>query len=48
MEKLATKPLEIVHSGVCGPMNTTPVRGVKYFVTVVDNLLRKVWVYTMK
>ena len=47
-EKLATKPLEIVHSGVCGPMRTTSVGGAKYFVVFVDDYSRKVWVYTMK
>ena len=47
-EKLATKPLEIVHSGVCGPMRTTSIGGARYFVTFVDDYSRKVWVYTMK
>src|ERR1700738_1378054 len=47
-EKLATKPLEIVHSGVCGPMNITSIGGARYFVTFVDDYSRKVWVYTMK
>ena len=47
-ERLATKPLEIVHSGVCGPMRTTSIGGAKYFVIFVDDYSRKVWVYTMK
>jgi hypothetical protein len=47
-ERVATKPLEIVHSGVCGPMRTTSVGGAKYFVIFVDDYSRKVWVYTMK
>ena len=47
-EKLAIKPLEIVHSGACGPMRTTSVRGAKYFVVFMDDYLRKMWVYTMK
>ena len=47
-EKVATKPLDIVHSGVCEPMRTTSVGGAKYFVISVDDYSRKVWVYTMK
>jgi hypothetical protein len=47
-ERVATKPLEIVHSGVCGPMKTTSIGGAKYFVIFVDDYSRKVWVYTMK
>ena len=47
-EMLATKPLEIVHSGACGPMRTTSIGGAKYFIIFVDDYSRKVWVYTMK
>ncbi len=44
----ATKPLEIVHSDVCGPMRTTSLGGARYFVTYIDNFSRKVWVYLLK
>jgi hypothetical protein len=43
-ERLETKLLKIVHSGVFGPMRTTSVGGAKYFVIVVDDYSRKVWV----
>jgi hypothetical protein len=43
----ATKPLEIVHSDVCGPMRTTSLGGARYFVTYIDNFSRKVWVYLL-
>jgi len=33
----ATKPLEIVHSDVCGPMRTTSLGGARYFVTYIDD-----------
>jgi transposase InsO family protein len=44
----ATKPLEIVHSDVCGPMRTTSSGGARYVVTYIDNFSRKVWVYLLK
>lgn len=44
----ATKPLEIVHSDVCGPMRTTSMGGARYFVTFIDDFSRKVWLYTLK
>ena len=44
----ATKALEIVHSDVCGPMRTTSIGGARYFVTFIDDLSRKVWVYMLK
>ncbi len=44
----ATKPLEITHSNVCGPMRTTSLGGARYFVTYIDDLSRKVWVYLLK
>jgi hypothetical protein len=40
----ATKPLEIVHLDVCGPMKTTSLGGARYFVTYIDDFSRKVWV----
>jgi hypothetical protein len=44
----ATKPLEIVHSDVCGPMRTTSLGGARYFVTYIDDFSKKVWVYLLK
>jgi len=44
----ATKPLEIVHSDVCGPMRTASMGGAKYFVTFIDDFSRKVWLYALK
>ncbi|OAE20919.1 hypothetical protein AXG93_3256s1660 [Marchantia polymorpha subsp. ruderalis] len=43
-----TKPLEIVHYDVCGPMPTTSMGGAKYFVTFIDDFLKKVWLYVLK
>jgi hypothetical protein len=44
----ATKPLEIVHSDVCGPMRTTSMGGARYFVTFIDDFSRRVWIYMLK
>jgi transposase InsO family protein len=44
----ATKPLEIVHSDVCGPMRTTSLDVARYFVTYIDDFSRKVCVYLLK
>ena len=41
MERLATKPLEIVHLSVCGPMRNTSVGRAMYFVTFVDDFQGK-------
>ncbi|GKD56389.1 retrovirus-related pol polyprotein from transposon TNT 1-94, partial [Tanacetum coccineum] len=40
--------LDLVHFDVCGPMNTKTLGGCSYFVTFIDDYLRKVWVYTLK
>ncbi|CAL2235091.1 unnamed protein product [Prunus armeniaca] len=44
----ASVPLELVHSDVCGPMQTTSIGGNKYFLTVIDDCTRMCWVYFMQ
>jgi hypothetical protein len=44
----ASKLLELVHSDVCGPMKTTSCGGARYFVTFIDDFLRKTHVYLSK
>jgi transposase InsO family protein len=41
-------PLEIVHSDLCGPMQTPSISGRLYFLTFIDDFSRKVWVYFLK
>ena len=43
-----TKLLELVHSDLCVPMKTKTLGGALYFVTFVDDLLRKLWIYVLK
>jgi transposase InsO family protein len=44
----AKVPLEIVHSDICGPMQTPPTRGSTCFLTVIDEFSRKTWIYFLK
>eukprot|EP00253_Pinus_taeda_P018707 PITA_18707 len=41
----AKAPLEIVHSDVCGPMQSPSIAGSQYFLTFIDDFTRKIWVY---
>jgi hypothetical protein len=44
----ASKLLELLHSDVCGPMMTTSRGGAQYFVTFIDDFLRKTHVLKAK
>lgn len=44
----ASKPLELVHSDVCGPITPTTWDGFKYFVTFIDDYTHFVMVYLIK
>jgi hypothetical protein len=44
----ASKLLELMHSNVCEPMKTTSRGGARYFVTFIDDFLRKTHVYFLK
>ena len=44
----ATKPLELVHSDVCGPMCVQARGGYEYFVTFIDDYSRYGFVYLMR
>ncbi len=43
-----SKLLEFVHSDVCGSMKTTSCGGARYFVTFIDDFLKKIHVYLLK
>lgn len=40
--------LDIIHTDLCGPMETSSVGGGKYFITFIDDYSRKVYVYFLK
>lgn len=44
----ATKLLQLVHSDVCGPMETESLGGAKYFLTFTDDYSKKVFVYFLQ
>ena len=44
----ASKVLQLIHADICGPMNTSSVTGCKYFLLIVDDFSRKMWVYILK
>lgn len=41
----ATKPLEIIHSDVCGKFPVRSLGGANYFVTFIDDFTRKIFIY---
>ena len=41
-------PLELVHTDVWGSAPISGRNGVRYFLTFIDDFLRKVWIYFMK
>ena len=44
----ASKPLELVHTYLGGPMRTTTHGGNNYFLTFIDDYSRKIWIYLLK
>ncbi|CAL9001533.1 unnamed protein product [Prunus brigantina] len=44
----ASTPLELIHSDVCGPMQTTTKAGNRYFLTFIDDCTRMCWVYFLR
>ena len=40
--------LHIVYSDVCGPFDAPSLGGSKYFVTFIDDLSRKIWIYPIQ
>jgi hypothetical protein len=47
-EHSTTKPLEIVHADVYGPMRTTGLKGEIYFLLFVDDFTRMTWMFLLK
>lgn len=44
----ATRPLELIHSDLCGPMENASFGGMRYFITYIDDFTRMVHVYFLK
>ncbi|KAM1157603.1 hypothetical protein ACFX2B_027948 [Malus domestica] len=44
----ASMPLKLIHSDVCGPMQTSTISGNRYFVTFIDDYSRMCWIYLLR
>nr|XP_028952455.1 uncharacterized protein LOC114822291 [Malus domestica] len=44
----ASLPLELIHSDICGPMQTTTTAGNRYFLTFIDDCTRMCWIYFLR
>ncbi|CAL2280264.1 unnamed protein product [Prunus armeniaca] len=44
----ANEPLELIHSDLCGPMQTASPSGNKYFITFIGDFSRMCWVYFLR
>ena len=40
--------LYIIHSDICGPMQTTSLSGYVYYAFFIDDYSRKTWIYFLK
>ena len=41
-------PLQLVHTDLCGPMQTPSLTSNVYFMSFIDDFSRKTWVYLLK
>ena len=48
VSRRAKEPLQLVHTDICGPLETPSLGGNKYFITFIDDFSRKLWVYCIK
>lgn len=44
----AEKTLQLVHADICGPITPATLAGNKYFLLLVDDFSRMMWVYMLK
>ena len=44
----AKKPLELIHTNVCGPITPSSLGKNNYFLLFIDDFSRKTWVYFLK
>ena len=47
-EYLTSKPLERVHTDLCGPTRTKRLQGESYFMLFIDYFTRMAWVFFLK
>ena len=44
----ASKPLELVHSDLCGPMSSESVNDASYMMLIIDDFSRYTWAFFLK
>src|SRR5579871_3364696 len=44
----ATKLLKLIHTDICGPMNTISIGGAKFFILFIDDFSQMTTVYFLK
>ena len=44
----SVSPLEYAHSDIWGPAQTQSIGGGRYFLTIIDDFSRKIWLFVMK
>ncbi|BBH00217.1 multidrug resistance-associated protein 9 [Prunus dulcis] len=44
----ASTPLELIHMDLCGPMQNESISGNKYFMLLIDDCTRMIWVYFLR
>nr|GEV07010.1 putative zinc finger, CCHC-type [Tanacetum cinerariifolium] len=47
-QRRASKPLELVHTDLCGPITPQSTGGNRYFLLIVDDWCRHMWVYLLR
>ena len=47
-ETRQTSLLELIHTDLCGPMQTRSLGGASYFLTFIDDRSRYTWVYFIR
>ena len=46
-EHSSTKPLELVHTDLCGPAKRKGLNGEQYFMLLIDEYTRMTWVFLL-
>ena len=47
-ENSTTRPLELVHTDLCGPTRSQGLNGEEYFMLLIDDFTRMTWVFLLK
>jgi hypothetical protein len=45
---ITTRPLQVVHTDLCGPIPVTSLSGARYILTFIDDYTHMTWVYFIK